>query len=283
MILSNSASEGTPQVCERRLEGCLKMKLSAKLVTSQWQYLRKEKKFPMCTAVKSEQGWKKCSRHWNGDFPAAHGENHTEADHYAVAHWGMLCWEQVETPRRKLQRQIPGPCEGTNTKLVCSWRTTTWRETTLQHFPKYYSPLETDHLSSSQLYHFMEGTLHWSTVQRGSSDRSDELTGNLPFLSALHHSWQRSRRIRSEGVKAESVKKWKIGKGVFMFLTMLLKVARNLPKPALFLPMMLISKWSACLHREPQTFLSYFLPSLYYGRDMRATGSQVQPLTSTGL
>lgn len=77
----------------------------------------------MCTDCKRDQGWKKCSRNWHGDYPTAHGENHNGKDHYTVAHWGMLRWEQVEMPGRKPHRQIPVPCERTNTKLVCSWRT----------------------------------------------------------------------------------------------------------------------------------------------------------------
>lgn len=39
----------------------------------------------MCTDYRSEQGWKKCPRHWNEDCPAAHGEDHTRADHYNVS------------------------------------------------------------------------------------------------------------------------------------------------------------------------------------------------------
>lgn len=85
--------------------------------------LKTRVKIPMCTDCESDQRWKKCSRHWNGDCPAAHGENHTGADRYTAAHWGMLCWEEIDMPWRKLHRQTPVACEGTNIKLVSSWRT----------------------------------------------------------------------------------------------------------------------------------------------------------------
>lgn len=56
----------------------------------------------------------------------------------------------------------------------------------------------------------------------------------IPYHLCTIHS-RGSRRVRNEGVKVESVKKWKMGKGVFMFLTMILKAAVNLPpKPTLF-------------------------------------------------
>lgn len=192
----------------------------------------------MCTDCISEQRWKKCFRNWNGDCPAAHGENPTGADHYTVAHWGMLCWKQVEMPRRKLYRQIPVPCERTVIQISLFLKDcTTWRGPMLEQLPKNCSPLETDHLSSSSCI------IPWKRPHTGAGEQCREegaVTGVMNWLgtchslSPLNHSWQRNRRVRNEGVKAESVKKCRVGRGVFRFLTMLIKVAVNLLKPTLF-------------------------------------------------
>lgn len=139
----------------------------------------------MCTDCMSEQRWKKCFRNWKGDCPAAYGENHTGADHYNVAHWGMLCWEQVEKPRRKLYRQIPVPCERTMIQVSLFLKDcTTWRGPMLEQFTKNCSPLETDNLSSSSCIIPWKGPYTGAGEQcreERSRDRCDELIGKLPF------------------------------------------------------------------------------------------------------
>lgn len=89
------------------------------------------------------------------------------------------------------------------------------------------------------------------------------------------------------------MKEWKFslwrserwGKGAFMFLTTLLKVAVNLPQANSVLPMMVINKWSACLYHEPRTFVTFSPQSTKKGVWEQLGGPlaarQLQPPTIT--
>lgn len=195
----------------------------------------------MCTDCKSEQGWKKCSKNWHGDYPAAHEENHSGGV-VRMHCTSPLLRDAMLRASRNAQK------EATQADTCALWEDqhqislflkncTTQRGPTLEQFPKNCIPLETDNLSSSSCI------IPWKEPYTAAGEQCREegavigmmnWLGTCHSLASLHHSQQRNSRVRNEGVKVEPVKKWKMGKGVFLFLTMLLKVAVNPLKPTLF-------------------------------------------------
>lgn len=133
----------------------------------------------MCT------DWQECKRRKNGSRPCSPSTEPHWSRSLHLTHWGMLCWEQEDTPQRKLhfcgdskQAQMPGrhlqPLRG---------------PTPNQSVSEGLYPMKVTHTGTvlrtavhwkqiiwavyKQLYHPMEGTLHWSE-QGNSAGRKEQ-------------------------------------------------------------------------------------------------------------